>query len=746
MMNGSPSGNTGAQTHMTNDTTPEMAPGEAGGTPANDGAAGGDSASATNANAAAAPASAPVAPATNETSEQSTSVTAPADVAQPGVEGEVDESAQGFAALGLGAATLRAIADLGFGSPTPIQLQTIEPLLAGRDVIAQAPTGTGKTAAYGLPIIERLDERLLKPQALIVTPTRELAIQVSEAIHAFGKYREVVTLPIYGGQPYERQFRALARGVQVVVGTPGRLLDHLERTTLDLSAVRIVILDEADEMLNMGFIEDIESILAALPSERQSGLFSATIPPRIARLAEQYLRNPIRVSVDAREAVAPLVRQVYYEAPVYAKPEALARILDLEEPESAIIFVRTRRDADTVAEQLNTMGYLAQAIHGEINQAQRERVLERFRNGHTQLLVATDVAARGLDIPDVSHVINYDLPVDAESYVHRIGRTGRAGQSGEALTLVTPRERRQLQFIEHAIHRRLERLRLPSAADVAARRRAAFREDVLEILDEGQLDPFLALVEDLAGTREPTELAAAAFKMAAQAREASRPGRGMSWYAAPTEPEPPERPERPERREPRRWDDIQEASSGPVSGFAGRQRFGADEGPRPRRERGDRRAPDAPMTRLFLRVGRRDGVRPADIVGAIANEAGVPGDAIGDIDLYDTFSFVEAPETLADTIIAALNRTTIRGREPRVSVARPDEQWQQDGAEERRPAGPPRPRPWERDSDDGERHYAPRSSYAGRRTTGGPGAFSSGPGRKGAGRAYGGRGPRGDRR
>ncbi|HLY31478.1 MAG TPA: DEAD/DEAH box helicase, partial [Ktedonobacterales bacterium] len=518
--------------------------------------------------------------ATNEAASDNQPAAASSELAQVAtvendVTTELDESARAFAALGLSEQSLRAIADLGFGAPTPIQLQTIRPMLDGRDVIAQAPTGTGKTAAYGLPIIERLNESELKPQVLIVTPTRELAIQVAEAIHAFGKYREVVTLPIYGGQPYERQFRALARGVQVVVGTPGRLLDHLERKTLDLSAVRTVILDEADEMLNMGFIEDIEAILATLPAERQSGLFSATIPPRIARLAEQYLRDPIRVSVDAREAVAPLVRQVYYEAPVYAKPEALARILDLEEPESAIIFVRTRRDADTVAEQLNSMGYLAQAIHGEINQAQRERVLDRFRAGHTQLLVATDVAARGLDIPDVSHIINYDLPVDAESYVHRIGRTGRAGQSGEALTLITPRERRQLQFIEHAIHRRLERLRLPTPADVAARRRAAFREDVLEILDEGQLDPFLALVEDLADTREPAELAAAAFKMAAQAREARRPGRGASWYEASAESpaiEPRESREGREGREGRdgrerrRWDDIQEASSGPAGG------------------------------------------------------------------------------------------------------------------------------------------------------------------------------------
>ncbi|MGH2487762.1 MAG: DEAD/DEAH box helicase, partial [Ktedonobacterales bacterium] len=428
-----------------------------------------------------------------------------------------DETASAFAALGLGPAALRAVAELGYGLPTPVQERTIPLLLAGRDIIAQAPTGTGKTAAYGLPIVERLDENDFHTQALVVAPTRELAIQVSEALHGLGRFREMVTLPIYGGQPYDRQLRALARGVQVVVGTPGRLLDHLGRKTLDLSNVKMVVLDEADEMLNMGFIEDIEAILAALPNVRQTALFSATIPPRIASLAQQYLRNPERVSVAAREAIAPRVRQVYYEVLGSGKPEALSRILDLEEPESAIVFVRTRRDADVLAEQLNGQGYLAQAIHGEINQAQRERALERFRRGHTQLLVATDVAARGLDIPDVSHIINYDLPMDAQSYVHRIGRTGRAGRGGEALTLVTPRERRSLRMIEQAIHRPLERLRLPTPADVAARRRASFREDVLEILDAGQLDPFLRFVEDLAGTHDPAELAAAAFKMAAQA-------------------------------------------------------------------------------------------------------------------------------------------------------------------------------------------------------------------------------------
>ena len=549
------------------------------------------------------------------------------------------EMAREFAALGLGPDALRAMADLGYGAPTPIQRQAIPLLLAGRDIIAQAPTGTGKTAAYGLPMIERLDGQLFAPQALIVTPTRELAIQVAEALHAFGKYREIVTLPIYGGQPYERQLRALARGVQVVVGTPGRLLDHIRRKKLDLTSVQMVVLDEADEMLNMGFIEDIEAILAEAPAARQTALFSATISPRITRLAEQYLRHPEHVVAVTPEAIGLRVRQVYYETLPSGKLEALSRILDIEEPESAIVFVRTRRDADTLTEQLTGLGYLAQAIHGEIPQAQRELVLQRFRSGHTQLLVATDIAARGLDIPDVSHVINYDLPLEPDAYVHRIGRTGRAGRSGEALTLVTPRERRQLRLIELATHRRLQALSLPTAADVAARRRAAFREDVLKLLDAGQLDPFLALVQDLSGTHDPAELAAAAFKMAAQAREAKRPGREAAWGRQPAET-----PAAPE--------------------------MGLPAQPRPRpRARGAGR-----MARLFLRVGRRDGVRPADLVGAIANEAGVPGNIIGDIDIYDAFSFVEAPEESAAMIIAALNQTTIQGRKPQATIARPGDE------------------------------------------------------------------------
>jgi ATP-dependent RNA helicase DeaD len=587
-----------------------------------------------------------------------------AEDAQPEVNPQ-----EAFAALGLTDVTLRAVAALGYGAPTPIQAQTIPILLAGRDLIAQAPTGTGKTAAYGLPIVEHLDPELLAPQALIVCPTRELAMQVSEALNTFGKYRQMVTLPIYGGAPYERQIRALARGVQVVIGTPGRLLDHLRRETLKLGDIKMVVLDEGDEMLNMGFIEDIETLLAALPADRQSALFSATVPPRIASLAERYLRNPAHVHVEPRVTTAPKVRQVYYEVPFFAKPDALARILDHEEPQSVIVFVRTRQDADEVAERLNALGYLAQPIHGEIPQAQRERTLARFRAGGTQILVATDVAARGLDIPDVSHIINYDLPMDAESYVHRIGRTGRAGKEGEALTLVTPREQRQLRALEKTIRHRLQRLRVPTPADVAARRREGFREDVLKILDAGELDAFLALVEDLAGSREPMEIAAAAFKMAAQAREAAHPGTGINWVTmppAPPEPEPAPmadasaRP--PLRPRPHREDEHFEESE-----------------PRPKKRTAARRdgmaaSSDAgQMVRLFMRVGRTHGVRPSDIVGAIANEANVPGDEIGDIDIYDTFSFVEIPSRYADTVIGALSRATIRNQRPRARLALPDD-------------------------------------------------------------------------
>lgn len=557
-------------------------------------------------------------------------------------------AASDFRDLGLGGQTLEAVTALGYDSPTAVQQRAIPLLLSGRDVIVQAPTGTGKTAAYGLPIVERLEESSFQTQALVIVPTRELAMQIAEALHGLGRFRQMVTLSVYGGQPYERQLRALARGVQVVIGTPGRLIDHLNRGTLKLEGIRTVVLDEADEMLNMGFVEDIETLLAALPEERQTALYSATIPLRVDKLARQYLRNPARVSLEVGQAVAPRVRQVYYEVPYHAKPDALARILDHEEPASAIVFVRTRRDADDVAEHLNALGHIAQAIHGDINQSQRERVLDRFRAGHTEVLVGTDVAARGLDIPEVSHVINYDLPEDAEAYVHRIGRTGRAGQKGEAVTLVTPRERGRLQSIERSIHHRLQPLRLPTEDDIALRRRESFREQLLNIVDAGDLDPFIAIVEDLAATRNVAQIAAAAFKMASEAS----PSRTRKPSASPT---------------------------------AQKERETPPPGPVRRRQRdGDG------MAKLFLRVGKAHGVRPADLVGAIANEAGLAGAEIGDISIFDSFCFVEVPAGRAEAVVAALLPSTIRGRSPRPRIARPGEHEPRSTPAVRGPRGPGR--------------------------------------------------------
>ena len=555
--------------------------------------------------------------------------------------GEQEPVGTGFAGLGLGPAALQAVASLGYESPTVIQERAIPILLAGRDLIAQAPTGTGKTAAYGLPIVDQLTERDRRTQALVVVPTRELAIQVADALGQLGRHRHLVALPVYGGQPYDPQLRALARGVQVVVGTPGRLLDHLARGTLVLDQVRTAILDEADEMLNMGFVEDIEKLLGALPAERQTALFSATIPQRIRRLAEQYLRDARHVSVEAGSAVAPMVRQVYYEVPWTAKPDALARILEWERPESAIVFVRTRREADVVAEHVSGLGYSAQAIHGDISQAHRERVLGSFRAGHTRLLVGTDVAGRGLDIPAVSHVINYDLPPDAEIYVHRIGRTGRAGSAGEAITFVTPRERGLLAMLERGVRRRLERRRLPTDAELAGRR-----------LDAGGLEPFAALVDELSASHDVTRLAAAAFRMAA--------GRGAAPSVAERQTPAPPAPEPVSDRRPSEPDPSRRAHE-PVPA---RPRYGTGGRP-PRRSRNEATA------RLFLRVGRHHGVGPADLVGAIANEAGIPSHSIGEITLFDKFSFVDVPETSASHVEAALNNTSIRGHAPRATLARP---------------------------------------------------------------------------
>jgi ATP-dependent RNA helicase DeaD len=541
-----------------------------------------------------------------------------------------------FQDLGLGEPILKAIAELGYEEPTAIQARTIQRVTEGADVIAQAQTGTGKTAAFALPIIQKLDPALRQPQALVLTPTRELAVQVAEAFQSYGKYQQISILPVYGGQPIERQLRALERGVQIVVGTPGRVLDHIRRGTLRLGDIRSLVLDEADEMLDMGFIEDIEAILETTPPERQTMLFSATMPDPIVKLAKRYLKDPERISVESEQLTVPQIRQVYYEVGGRDKFEVIARVLDFERPTSAIIFCRTKSAVDDLGQRLTARAYPAETLHGDLSQVQRDRVMSRFRSNQVEILVATDVAARGLDIEHVSHVINFDIPLDPESYVHRIGRTGRAGRTGVAVTLVTPRERRLLRIIERVTNSTIQRMRLPTIADVIARRRESFKESLREAIGGEGLETFTIMVEEMSEEFNPSDLAAAAFKLLL----GEPAGEQEDKLAAE------EFDERRDERRPERADGPPRRASG---------RFGPERG----------------MTRIYVDIGRDDGVRPADFVGAIANEAGVPGRAIGAIDLYERFSFVEVPENLAERVIKALKRTTIRGRKIAPTIAKP---------------------------------------------------------------------------
>lgn len=528
-----------------------------------------------------------------------------------------------FEDVGLSGELLNSIKAVGYEEPTPIQLATIPVLLDGKDVIAQAQTGSGKTAAFGFPIIETLNPRGRHVQALILCPTRELAIQVAEALHKYGRHKSVETLPIYGGQAYERQFRGLQRGVQIVVGTPGRVMDHMRRGTLDLQHLQFFVLDEADEMLDMGFIEDIEWILEQVPEERQTALFSATMPPRIVSLAQRYMKQPQRISVAGKQMTVPETTQSYYEVPRARKTDALSRILDAEEPTSTMIFCRTKHMVDELGESLLARGYATETLHGDLSQAQRDRVMRRFRGNQADILIATDVAARGLDVPDVSHVINYDIPESAEAYVHRIGRTGRAGRSGEAITLITPRETRWLRQIERIVKARIESRRLPTLADVAERRREAMKLQIEEVLkDEDALAPYIDVVDNLSDDRDAVEIAAAILKL-----YADETGRATT----------------PDQKE----DDLATFAS-------------ADRG---RRETG--------MTRLLLNVGRNQGIRPQDIVGAIANEAAIPGRSIGAIDILDASTYVDVPSDVTDRVIAAVNNASIKGRPVNASIAQP---------------------------------------------------------------------------
>ncbi len=544
------------------------------------------------------------------------------------------DDATTFADLALCPELLRALSALGYEEPTPIQREAIPPLLQGRDLLGQAATGTGKTAAFALPVLERIPrhDRRGEPTALVLVPTRELAVQVSEAIHRYGRELGGRVLPLYGGQPIGRQLRALERGVDVVVATPGRALDHIARRTLRLRGLQMVVLDEADEMLDMGFADDIEAILQDVPEDRQTVLFSATMPPRIDGMARRHLHDPVRIQLGRATSPpgeASLVRQRAYVVPRAHKAAALGRVLDVEAPVAALVFCRTRDEVDQLTETLNGRGYRAEALHGGMDQEQRDRVMGRLRGGTAELLVATDVAARGLDIEQLTHVVNYDVPSAPDSYVHRIGRVGRAGRQGVAITLAEPREHRMLKTIERATKQRIAVEKLPTVADLRARRleltRAALRESLLG----DDLDPFRVVVEPLADEFDVMEVALAAVKLAHE-------GSG----AATGDDEIPEAPVGPDGERRR-------------SAAAGRDR------------RGGRGAPGG-TTRLFVGVGRAAGVRPQDLVGAIAGESRLGRRDIGAIEIADRFSLVEVPESAAEEVIAALRGSAIKGRKATV--------------------------------------------------------------------------------
>ncbi|MSR19322.1 MAG: DEAD/DEAH box helicase [Phycisphaerales bacterium] len=623
-----------------------------------------------------------------------------------------------FAELGIGPELLAELLTLGYEEPTPIQSAAIPPLLEGRDLLGQAATGTGKTAAFALPILQRIGRskpQSLKPPALVLVPTRELAVQVSEAIHRYGKGLNSSVVPIYGGQEFYRQIQALKRGAHVVVATPGRALDHLRRGTLDLSALQMLVLDEGDEMLDMGFAEDLELILDATPPTRQTALFSATLPPRIASIAERHLKNPARILIprdSATKGSMPKVRQIAYIVPRAHKIAALGRVLDLESPKLVLIFCRTRIEVDELADRLSGRGYRVEALHGGMTQTERDRVMKRARGEMVDLLVATDVAARGIDIDHITHVVNFDVPASPESYVHRIGRTGRAGREGVAITLAEPREHRLLRNIEWATKQKFAISTVPSPTDVRARRLDLTKAAIRDVILAGDLNSYRVVAEALSDEFDPMDVAAAAVRMAHEAsagdaaseddvqipviesfaRPKSAPygraggsgGSGGSGGAGA-----PYSLKRDSRGGDRKYvrDDraTPKNDRGAPKGDRAAPKFdrtapkGAHGAPKfdrgaPKRDSGKPEMARDParednasnLVRVFIGAGTKMGTRPADLVGAIANEAKINPRGIGDIQITETYSIVELPESSVDHVIQALRLATLRGRKVKV--------------------------------------------------------------------------------
>ena len=568
---------------------------------------------------------------------------------------------ESFADLGLSDALLQALAQIGYETPSPIQAQCIPILLDGHDILGMAQTGTGKTAAFALPLLEKIDVKVAKPQALILTPTRELAIQVAEALQSYAhNLPGFHVLPIYGGQSYTIQLKQLARGAHIIVGTPGRVMYHLERKTLNLDNLKTLVLDEADEMLRMGFIDDVEWILERTPAEHQTALFSATMPEQIRRVAQKYLVEPREIKIKSATATVAAIRQVYWQVSGLHKLDALTRILEVEEDfDAAIIFVRTKTATVELADKLSARGYAAAALNGDLNQQMRERVIDQLKSGALDIVIATDVAARGIDVPRVSHVINYDIPYDTEAYVHRIGRTGRAGRNGNAILFVAPREIRMLRTIERATRQPIAPLTLPSRADVTNKRVAGFKEKVAEVLNAEGLDFFANIVSQIAEEQNVSaEEVAAALAMMAQENK--------PLQVAGEDPPPP-RPMRTDDRRPSSFGDrdqrkprFDDRGERPRSEDRGGERPRFEDRPR-REDRPARPAPAGDMVRYRIDVGRDHGVEVRDIVGAIANEAGIESRFIGRIGLYEESSTVELPAGMPGEAANALKRTRIRG-------------------------------------------------------------------------------------
>jgi ATP-dependent RNA helicase DeaD len=529
-----------------------------------------------------------------------------------------------FADLGLDAALLRALDSLGYEEPTPIQQEAIPALLGGHDLVGQAATGTGKTAAFALPTLQRIGTGGVRPRALILVPTRELAIQVAEAAQRYGRDLGARVLAVYGGQPIGRQIRALESGIDVVVATPGRALDHLSRGTLDMADLQIVVLDEADEMLDLGFAEDLDAIMAQLPKPRQTVLFSATLPARIDGLVRRYLNDPVSVRIHRERTAteAARVRQVAYLVTRQHKPSALGRLLDVESPTAAVVFCRTREEVDSLSAALGARGYRAEALHGGMTQDQRDRVMSRVRSRTAELLVATDVAARGLDIDHLTHVVNYDLPSDPDQYVHRIGRVGRAGREGVAITLVEPRQHRLLKTIEKATKHRIAIETLPTVADLRARRLELTRGALESVLQEGETDQFRVVVETLAGEYDLMEIALAAVRLAYEADSV----------------------------------DYDESDI---------------PAPQPSTEADRTRPSPTSTTTIFVGLGRAAKIRPQDLVGAITGESSLSGRQIGAIEITHKYSTVEIPRSAEAEVIKALSGTLIKGRRARVERFKP---------------------------------------------------------------------------